>query len=133
MPYYGLLRHVALVKTDVSKEPSASITRVTRIGDIGRTLAVTSNRNTSILEYVVFLRSVHRLLVTANVVPSSLILTLMMEALGYSETWVLTRATPRNIPEDTIFIVTAVKTSNLTRDFMLAFVYSVRHNLGRKL
>jgi hypothetical protein len=38
------------------------------------------------------------LLVTANVVPSSLILViLMMEAIGYSKTSVLTRATRRNI------------------------------------
>jgi hypothetical protein len=45
----------------------------------------------------------HRLLVTANVVPSSPILvTMMMEALSYSETSVLTRATGRNIPEDDI-------------------------------
>jgi hypothetical protein len=50
-----------------------------------------------------FLRSVLWLLVTANVVPSSPILvTLMMEAIRSSKTSVLTRATWRNIPEDSI-------------------------------
>jgi ABC-type molybdate transport system permease subunit len=42
----GMLRHVALVKTDVSEELSASIIRVTRIGELGTTLTVTSNRRT---------------------------------------------------------------------------------------
>jgi hypothetical protein len=42
----GVLRHVALVRTDVSKEPSASFIRVTRIGELGTTLAATSNRPT---------------------------------------------------------------------------------------
>jgi hypothetical protein len=40
----GMLRRVALVRTDVSEELSASI-RVTRIGELGTTLAVTSNRS----------------------------------------------------------------------------------------
>jgi hypothetical protein len=42
----GLLRRVALVRTAVSEELSASIIRVTRIGELGTTLAVTSSRRT---------------------------------------------------------------------------------------
>jgi hypothetical protein len=41
-----MLRRVALVKTDISEELSASFSRVTRIGELGSTLAVTSNRRT---------------------------------------------------------------------------------------
>jgi hypothetical protein len=49
--------------------------------------------------------SVRRLLVTANVVPSSPILvTSMMEALSSSETAVLTTATRRNMPEGDILL-----------------------------
>jgi hypothetical protein len=75
MPSSGMLRRVALVRTDVSEEPSASFIRVTRIGELGTTLAVTSNRR-------VFLRSVRRLIVTANVPSSSILVTLMKEALS---------------------------------------------------
>jgi hypothetical protein len=42
----GMLRRVALVRTDVSEELRASFTRVTRIGELGTTLPVTSNRRT---------------------------------------------------------------------------------------
>jgi hypothetical protein len=37
----GMLHRVAVVRTDVSEEPSASFTRVTRIGELGTTLATT--------------------------------------------------------------------------------------------
>jgi hypothetical protein len=42
----GMLRRVALVRTDVSEELRASFIRVTRIGELGIKLAVTSNRCT---------------------------------------------------------------------------------------
>jgi hypothetical protein len=78
MASFGTLRRVALVKTDVSEEHIASIIRVTRIGELGKTL------------------------VTASVVPSSPILVTLMTAPSSTETSVVTRATRRNIPEDAI-------------------------------
>jgi hypothetical protein len=47
-----MLRRVALERTDVSKELSASCIRVTRIGELGTTLAVTSNRRELRVLYV---------------------------------------------------------------------------------
>jgi hypothetical protein len=74
----GMLRRVALARADVLEELIASIIRV-------------------------LLRSVLRLLVTANVVPSSpTLVILMIEAIRSSETSDIKRATRPNIPEDSI-------------------------------
>jgi hypothetical protein len=80
----GMLRNVALVRTDVSEELSALIHQ----GDKNRrtTLAVTSNRRTLRRNT----KCERRLLVTASVVPSSPILvTLMKEVISSSDTSVL--------------------------------------------
>jgi hypothetical protein len=88
----GMLCHVAFIRTEVSQRIIASIIRVKRIGDLGTTLVLTSK-----------LCSVLRLLVTANVVPSSLTpSTPMMDDIHSSEESVLITATRRNIPEDDI-------------------------------
>jgi hypothetical protein len=42
MPSSGMLRRVARVRNDVSDEFIATILRVTRIGELGTTLVVTS-------------------------------------------------------------------------------------------
>jgi hypothetical protein len=42
----GLLRRVALVRTDVSEEHGASFIKVTKIGALGTTQAATSNGRT---------------------------------------------------------------------------------------
>jgi hypothetical protein len=57
----GMLRRVALVRTDVSEELGASIIRVRRIGELGTTLAVSSNRRVGCLSQRVLVL-VHRFL-----------------------------------------------------------------------
>jgi hypothetical protein len=54
-----MLRHVALVRTDVSEELSASFIRATRIGELGKTLAVTINRRTLRRNTKYFLQDPH--------------------------------------------------------------------------
>jgi hypothetical protein len=52
MAYSEMLRRVALVRTDVLEELSASFIRVTRIGELGTTLAVTiSLQRASVASY----------------------------------------------------------------------------------
>jgi hypothetical protein len=75
-----MLPCVALVRTDISEEPSASTIKMTRIDDFGKTLEVSSNlRTLRKKDYA-----------------------LMMEAPRFSEMSDFTRATRRNIPEDDI-------------------------------
>jgi hypothetical protein len=65
MPSSGILRRVALVRSDVSEERVVSIIRVTRIGEVGTTLAVTSNLSsqcTSVAKLLLTLFLVHRFL-----------------------------------------------------------------------
>jgi hypothetical protein len=45
MPSSGILRCVVLVRADVSDEYIASMITVTRTGELGTTLAVTTNRS----------------------------------------------------------------------------------------
>jgi hypothetical protein len=60
-------------------------------------------RNTMAWLDIVFLHSVHQLLVIAYIVPSlQTLVTLMMKVLRSYETSILTRATRRNIPQDSI-------------------------------
>jgi hypothetical protein len=111
----GMLRCVALVETHVSEERSASFIKVTRIGELGTTLAVTSNR---------LLRSMCRLLVTASVVPSSSILVPPKRRFLQEPHGVTSQKTP-------FFIVTAVKTSNLTLIHLLLHLYHQRTTLQK--
>jgi hypothetical protein len=107
----GILRRMAVVRTDVSEEYSASIIRVTRIGELGTELAITSirrklRRNIYILIFIVLLTFflAHRL---------------------FSPSWwrhcflpkrrILQEIHGVTFQNTTFFIVTAMKTSNFTQ------------------
>jgi hypothetical protein len=115
-----MLHRVALVRTEVSEELVASIIRATRIDELGTTLAVISNRrtlrrNTESCIVFVFLRSVLWLLVTANVVPSSLILVaLIEEAEVPAKNRFLQELQGLTSQKTPFLIVTALNNSNLT-------------------
>jgi hypothetical protein len=88
-----MLPRVALVRIDALNERIASIISVTTTSELGTTSAA-------------FLGGMLRLLVTANVVCSSLILvTLMMEVTRSPEMLALTRAMRHNIREDGILYI----------------------------
>jgi hypothetical protein len=104
MPSSGMLLRVAFVRINVAEE-----CRLHHQGDKIRRARnnVSSNWQPKhaakkYIVHMVFLPNMLRLLVTANV-PSSLILvTLIMEAIRSTEMSVLTRAMRHNIPEDAI-------------------------------
>jgi hypothetical protein len=81
-----------LLTTEAAEQRIAVIIRVTIIGYLGTTLAVTSN-GTELRRNITINTN------SANVVPSlPVIVTLMMGAIRSSETSVVTKATPRYIP-----------------------------------
>jgi hypothetical protein len=98
-----MLRRVALVRTDLSEEHSATIIRVTGIGELGRTLAVASNRHT----------------LRRNT---------MMEALRSSETSILRKSTRRNIPKEGILRSQGRENSKCYKN-QLTYRYIVRESV----
>jgi hypothetical protein len=113
MPFSGTLRYLTLVRNDDSKENNSSIFNVTRIGEL-RTLTATSNRRT--LPRITYI-----------------LVTLIIEAIHSSEKSVLKYLHGTTFQKTAVFVVTAVKASNLTFFhflpelvvFTLKYIYNV--------
>jgi hypothetical protein len=71
MLYSGMLRRVALGRTDISDERSDSIIGVIKIGELGTTSALTSKRSPLRRINIWYFSQRRLLLVTAHVVPRS--------------------------------------------------------------
>jgi hypothetical protein len=97
MPSSEKLRRVVLVNIDVSKKRTPSIIKVTRIHELGRTLAVSSNRST-----------LRRNILSCH---------LMMDALRSSETSVLTRAI--------LHSPTLIRCSTVVRHYSLLYLSDI--------
>jgi hypothetical protein len=118
-----MLHCASLVRADILEKRIASIIRVTRIGKLGMLAEILCQTSVCVKktkeEYSVFLHSVLRLLVTANVPSSPILVTQIMKAIRSSETSVLTKATGHNIPV-TFNIYTVHTTNQMTQRTLLS-------------
>jgi hypothetical protein len=114
-----MLRRLAPVRTDISEERIASIIKVTRIGELGTALAVTSNRRKlRFSETPVHTRATRRNIPEDGILHSHCRENLKSGFCSGEVMCFLLRYELDFISQNTtFFIVTAVKTSNLIRYF----------------
>jgi hypothetical protein len=106
---------VVLVRIDVSEERIASIIRVTTIGELGTTLAVTSKVCVALFRYIV---------------PSSPILaTLMMKAIRFPKRRFLLEPQGTTSQKTAFLMVNALKISNLANQKFIKLFYAVRRQM----
>jgi hypothetical protein len=109
----GMLHHVALVRTHILEECSTSIIMVTRFSEL-EMLALTSNRTHTAKKY--------------HVPISPILVTMMMEALLLKSRFL---QEPHGVTSQktSFFIVTTVKTSNLTTTAVFPLMHSLELGL----